>query len=300
MSVFRTILCPVDASSFSRRALQFAATLGRLNGAEVVVMSVRPVVVPPALWLTRETAVPFEEPGERERAVEALHAFVTEATGGSPGRTFVTDGPIVPEILRVAGALPADLIVMGAHGLGGFDRLLLGSVTEKVLRKAACPVLVIPRATPASPDATPEGFKRILCGVDRSAASMRALDYALSLARQASARLVVVHALEDISAEDPKFASHFNVEECWREIAPDLRASYEAMLPAESRAGLEVDIRVPFGRAHRELLRAAEETGADLIVLGTAGWNAPFGATTHHVVREAGIPVLTVPPPARA
>lgn len=296
MPEFQTILCPVDGSVFSERALRHAAALCRMYQAELVALAVRPVGMPPALWLSHESAVPHEEPGGRERAVESLRTFVSSAAGGSVGRTLVTDGRVVPEILRVAREVSADLLVMGTHGLGGFDRLILGSVTERVLRQTPCPVLTIPRLAPGSPDTAHEGFRRVLCGADRSDASRRALDQAVSLARRSSGRLLLVHVLEDISAEEPRFASHFNMEECWRAIAPDIRSTYEAMVPQDVRREVALEVQVPFGKGARELLRAARAFGADLIVLGTSGWDAPCGATTQRVVREAECPVLTVPP----
>jgi nucleotide-binding universal stress UspA family protein len=265
--------------------------------AELIALAVRPAGMPPSLWLSRESAVPYEEPRGRERAEESLRTFVSSAAGTSVARTLVTDGRIVPEILRVARDVAADLLVMGTHGLGGFDRLILGSVTERVLRQVPCPVLTIPRRAPESPDTAHEGFRRVLCGADRSDASRRALDHAVSLARRSSGRLLLVHVLEDISAEEPRFASHFNMEECWRAIAPDIRSTYEAMVPEDVRREVALEVQVPFGKGARELLRAARAFDADLIVLGTAGWDAPCGATTQRVVREAECPVLTVPPP---
>ena len=88
----------------------------------------------------------------------------------------------------------ADLIVIGTHGRSGFERLMLGSVAEKVLRKAACPVLTVPAH---APDAVPReagSVRRILCPVDFSSSSEDALEYALaSLAQEAHARLTVLH-----------------------------------------------------------------------------------------------------------
>jgi nucleotide-binding universal stress UspA family protein len=298
MSMFRTILCPVDASTFSQRALRHAVALARASGAEIVVMSVRPPALPPSLWLTEASALPVEEPGEQSRALDALRVFVRESAGVEPDRAFVVDGSIVPEVLNKAAELPADLIVMGTHGLGGFDRLILGSVTEKILRKARCPVLTVPRLAPDATESADTRFSRIVCGVDRSLASQRALECALSFARQTAGELVMVHVLEDISAEEPRFARHFNMEECWRAIEPEIRASYEAMVPSDARQSAKVSVRVPFGKAYKELLAAAADVRADLIVLGTAGSHTPFGATTQHVVREATCPVLTVPPVA--
>jgi nucleotide-binding universal stress UspA family protein len=132
--------------------------------------------------------------------------------------------------------------------------------------------------------------------MDRSSASARALQYALALvARGKAARLVIVHVLEDVSAEEPRFAEHFNVVECWREIAPEIRATYEALVPPDTRASCNVEVRVPFGKAYRELLDVARDVESDLIVIGAAGRETPFGATTQHVLRAADCPVLIVP-----
>jgi nucleotide-binding universal stress UspA family protein len=265
--------------------------LAREHDGQVVVLSVRPVEMVPMFWRVPEPAgaAPVEQ--ERE-AADAVREFVERATSSSPV-VQIRHGHVVAEILRAEREFSADLVVMGTHGLGGFDRLLLGSVTEKVLRKASGPVLTIPRLA-AEP--TSGLFRTIVCGVDRSPASARALEHAVGLARESGGRLILVHALEDISAEEPKYSSHFNLPECWREIAPEIRAGYEALVADEARAGLSVEVFVPVGKPYREVLRAAGEAKADLIALGSAGLTAPFGSTTHHVVRDAECPVLSVPP----
>jgi nucleotide-binding universal stress UspA family protein len=297
MVEFRKILCPVDTSSFSQRALRYAVALGAWYDGEVAVLSVRPTGLPPALWLTREASVPLEDTSEGD-AESRLAAFVHLVVGPNQTRVRVADGAVVPEILRVAAELPADLIVMGTHGLTGFDRLVLGSVTHKLLRKAGCPVLTVPRLAEGRSEPPQVTFRSIVCGVDRSAASRRAVDYALSLAQQAGGRLVLVHALEDFAEEEPRFASHFNTEACWREVEPEIRKTYEALISDETREWCDVEVLTPRGKSYKAVLSAASTRDADLIVLGSAGWNAPFGTTTSHVLHEAGCPVLVVPPPA--
>lgn len=294
---FQRILCPVDSSPFSERALSHAVALGRWYEADVLTLSVRPAVLLPALWLTGALAVPFEEPGADLDAQQALGDFARRLAGGYPVRAMVTSGQVDKEILRVAGDERSDLIVMGTHGLGGFDRLVLGSVTEKILRKAGCPVMVVPPAAAASDTNAPVTFRTIVCGMDRSEASKLALDYALSLAQQSGGRLVLVHALEDFANEDPQFARHFNTEACWREAEPEIRAAYDAQIPDEARVWCDVEIRTPRGKPYRGVLDTAADSDAALIVIGAAGWNAPFGSTTQRVVREAPCPVLVAPVP---
>ena len=83
--------------------------------------------------------------------------------------------------------------MIGTHGAGGFEHLVLGSAAEKVLRKATCPVLTVPphaRATSKLP------FKRILCPVDFSDSSRAALDFAFSLAQEGDAELTILHVFE--------------------------------------------------------------------------------------------------------
>jgi nucleotide-binding universal stress UspA family protein len=184
---------------------------------------------------------------------------------------------------------------MGTHGLSGVDRLVLGSVTEKVLRKASCPVLVVPPAAGA-----PRRDGVIVCGVDRSEASRRALERASARAAEQGARLVVVHAFEDFSAEDPRFAHHFNSDACWHAAEPEIRGAYSAMLPEEALRSGTVELVVQRGRPYRVLLDTAAARNADLIVVGAAGWNPPYGSTTAHVLRAAKCPVLVIPEHSRS
>lgn len=295
MMAFRTILCPIDTSDFSARAARHAMAVGRTFGARVVAMSVRPVAMAPDFWRVPGLSALNAQVDPAE-ATEAVRVFVQKTTGELPADVRVAFGQVASEILDVADDVAADLIVMGTHGLGGFERLVLGSVTEKVLRKATCPVLAVSGHS-GEPGDISKG--PVVCGLDRSAASRRSLDYALAFARHGSGRLVVVHALEDISDEEPKFGSHVNAPECWRAIAPDIQRSYEALVPDAVRQWCTAEVRVPIGRSHQAILTSAGEVGAGLIVLGTAGTATPLGSTTHRVVREAGCPVLAVPP-ARA
>jgi nucleotide-binding universal stress UspA family protein len=291
----QTVLCPVDGSECSDRALAHAAALCQGRDAMLVVLTVRPVVPVPALWLSA-AAVPTPEVGPEEMASArlALAGQVRQVTDYLRVELEVAVGDVVTEILRVAAARGADLLVVGTHGLRGLDRLVLGSVTERLLRKAACPVLVVPKAA-ADAEATRHPAV-IVCGVDRAPASRRALIAAGELSSVHRARLVLVHVFEDFAAEDPRFAHHFNTDACWHEAQPEIRAAYEAMVPPECRTACEVEVVTRRGRPYRVILEAATSWSADLIVLGAAGWNPPYGSTTARVLREARCPVLVIIP----
>jgi nucleotide-binding universal stress UspA family protein len=294
MIAVKKILCPVDSSEFSARALRYAAKLASWYDAELTALSVRPGLMPPSLRFDAAEALLLEDLKSDQNQEEALRAFVSDAAGPFPARVVTSDGPIVQEILRIAVELPADLIVMGTHGLSGLERLLLGSVTEKVLRKAPCPVLTVPRLT-AGGAAHAVTCKTIVCAVDFSDASRRALDYAFSLAQEAGGRLLLLHALE---GPQPAVNAQFDVQTVRRGLAQDAQKHLEALVPAHARVWCEAEAIVGYGKAYREVLRVAAERHADLIVLGVQGRGAIdltlFGSTTHHVIRAASCPVLTV------
>jgi nucleotide-binding universal stress UspA family protein len=210
----------------------------------------------------------------------------------------VRQGHPVTAIVEHAGQMGADLLVIGTHGRSGFERLMLGSVTEKVLRKVRCPVLTVPPALEPKMD-PPVRFKTILCPVDFSPPSVRAIEYGLSLAKEADARLVALHvsewSIEDALARE---AAHFTVSEYQQRAQGDAMERLEALIPAEARVWCTPELMVTSGRAYREILRVAAETDADVIVMGVQGRGAVdltlFGSTTNHVIRTASCPVLTL------
>ena len=195
------ILCPVDFSDPSRRALHYAAALASREGAVLHVLYVVPAAMPlpvPILMLAARPAVVDVKAG----AAEALDAFVARAALPRRPITIVRDGPPVDAILACAAELAADLIVLGSHGRDGLGHLLFGSTAERVLHKAPCPTLVVPlhAEEPASADGV--RFTRLLCAVDFSPASTRALGLALSMAQDHGAELTVLHVVEAVDEDE--------------------------------------------------------------------------------------------------
>src|SRR5678815_2445509 len=141
MTAIKRILCPVDFSEYSRHALDSAVAIARQQRATVTALYVvpPPQTVYPAFGIG--AFVPYvysvEELQEFQQALERFVAAVD-----FPIAAVTVEALVVDEILKRAADLPADLIVMGTHGRTGFDRLVLGSVAERVLVKAKCPVLL--------------------------------------------------------------------------------------------------------------------------------------------------------------
>ena len=293
------VLCPTDFSDHSRRAFEHAVALARWYEAGITVLHVQPFLPPAATF--PPVFSPFSlDRVPHDRIVEELRRFSgPSASVGIRADVVVKDGPAAAGILDLARALPADLLVMGTHGRGGFERLVLGSVAEKVLRKASCPVLTVPRPEESAPAAPSPLFSRILCPVDFSAPSMKGLDYALSLAQEAKASLTVLHVVEWSPGEEVREQHRrFDVEGYRRYLQEEACRQLRAQIPEEARLWCEVHERVASGKAYREIERVAREGKADVIVMGVHGRGAVdvtlFGSTTHHVIRASHLPVLTI------
>ena len=188
MVTIKRILCPIDFSEFSRHAIARATAIAEAHGASITafhVVPLQPQYTPFPLEIVTSAAFQVT-PDEREILRRKLLEF---ARGARPSAVSldaqVVDALTVHDgIVAQGGRLRADLIVMGTHGRGGFQRLLLGSVTEKVLRTARQPVLTVATADDVR---TAGSFKRILCGIDFSECSLAALAYALTLAEGSEA-----------------------------------------------------------------------------------------------------------------
>jgi len=297
------VLCPIDFSDHSRHALQHAIGVARLYRAQITVVHVYSAplqVMPPTAFMAAPAGVPQRSasPAELRDVTEEVRRFCEPLVSGAPPEIVVVEGTPAKEIVRLAEQVRADLLVMGTHGRGGFERLVLGSVTEKVVRTSRSAVLTIPPAV-QSPAARPVLYKTILCAVDFSDASNRAVEYAVSLAQENDARLILLHVVEGFVDEAVLDVNvHWNVPEYRRYLEQDALARLKAVVPAEARTSLQAEERLASGKPYKGILRIADDSGAELIVMGVQGHETldrlAFGSTTHHMVREARCPVLTV------
>jgi nucleotide-binding universal stress UspA family protein len=246
-------------------------------------------------------AVELTDP-ERERITADMKALVGHQPANVVIEWSVREAPDVRrEILSQVERLGADVLVIGSHGRTGFEKLLLGSVTENVLRKAACPVMVVPRHAPEDDHAAAVRFTRILCPVDFSEASIRALSYALSIAQEADARLTLIHAIEmppELRESYPAVAG-IDIDQLHSEARAASLQRLRQLVPESARTYCTLDEVVQEGAAYRRILETATERGTDLIVMGVHGRGAldlvVFGSNTARVIRAATCPVLSVP-----
>ena len=297
MADIKRILCPVDFSEFARHAFDHAVAVARIHHAEITLLSVYPIPIPADQFAYEPIRLPDSE---RRRLLQCL-ASLAEGEGSSDVavRCTVREGiDIHEEILKAADAIDADLIVLGTHGRSGFQQLVLGSVAEKVLRKAACPVLTVPRRAPDAVPAGPALYRRIMCGIDFSDCSLAAFGYARSLASGANVHIDAVSVLQTVPLIEGSPVVSLYYPGLTDELRADVGKRLESLVIEARAQGYDIDAVTAVGSPYEEIVRLASERRADLIVLGVHG-RGPidrliFGSTTNHVVRQASCPVLTV------
>ena len=194
----RRILCPVDFSDPSLRALRHASALAGWYGSALTALYVDtelPIDNPADVGAFSVAPTAVLEAARSVRVVDDLHRFVAPVLNGRGVDVEVEEARGVADaIVRRAVTLSADLIVMGTHGRAGIKRWFAGSVAEHVLRTAACPVMVVPPRD-AVPSST-VSFKHIVAAIDFSESSLAALRWALSFAEESDAHLWLLHTIE--------------------------------------------------------------------------------------------------------
>lgn len=297
------ILFPTDFSEPSNHALPYAVALAATYGAKLYVLHV----------ITLFEHDPYEPHhtfpdlnGYRKQiqaAAEAKTGEVAARISQGPGQLQVekiVERGVAPYeiILDVAEREAVDLIVLATHGRSGLARFLLGSVTEKIIRFARCPVLVVKQHEHefVDPQTGLLKLRTILVPIDFSVASERALHYGASLAEQFGAQLRLVHVL-DVRINPSYYAT--GVDSIFQ-INPEMRDRLEHKLRDFAREIIaehqSVEYVILEGKAHAEIDRYARKEAIDVIVMGTHGYEEIgdylLGSTTERVVRHAPCPVL--------
>lgn len=288
----RSILCPIDFSDFSAAAYQYALSLGEYYKARILVLHVV------ELW-----KYPFADYAAQEADYARFSRAMNDG-GDVRLRRFVNQYPaerVQPElvvhqgnasncILSFAQKENIEGIIMGTHGRRGFDRLVLGSTTYRVIRKAACPVLVVSNTSHQALATGPDGrhrLSRIVYCTDFSNNSERAGGYAISLAAEYGADLTLLHVAENAS-DSPKAES----------ILSDRLQELNKLVSDEEPNNFNVRAVVRSGKPYEEIVRHATEAHASLVIMTARGGDAVdravFGSTTYRVIQLGPCPVLAV------
>jgi nucleotide-binding universal stress UspA family protein len=300
--MFQRILLPLDGSDAAARALAPGWKLARSAQSHVILLRVVPPAgrSPAAHTMTGYGVLRRDLASDhgRSEALTYLQSVQQAAPAGVAVSPRVAEGPVADTIVEIAAAEKADLIVMSSHGYTGLARWLLGSVTERVLQAAPCPVLVV---------RSPAPMERILIPLDGSPLSERAIAPGTVLAQALGAEVDLLRVVEDTDSA-AGMANGFGQADPagTRQLQERLSADAAAYLDQISH-GLQPSSRalrtvLATGRPADCIVDHARQRGVDLIVMSTHGragfqrWL--YGSVTEKVLRGAHCSVLIVRPVA--
>jgi len=286
------ILCPVDFSESSVPAFAYASSLScrlraKLFAQYVVEMGRYPSAdfAPTADGYDQFCATLICQGEARLRGfIQRNRAFEVDP------ECIVGKGMPADSILKFAEEKAINLIVIGTCRHGGIERLMLGSVAEKVFRTARSPVLVVPELLPGyrTSEGSKEGIevRQIVACTDLTEVSNKVFDHGVSIAQDYHAGLTLLHVLKDIPP--PGYVE-------------DAAVAYKQLgelVSSQAKPNCKITTEVRFGKPYREIDRLAHDCHADLIIMAVRGHNsvndAVFGSTSYRVIRSAACPVLAV------
>ena len=289
MPTLQHILFPYDFSPQGHQVAPFVRAIAGRFGARVTVISAVPPAFGPVPAAMDWPDLRIGEDSERwRRTLQARldQALVDELAGIETARVAVGGDPAL-RIADFARTESVDLIMMPTHGLGTFRRLLIGSVTSKVLHDATCPVWTAAHADTQTAAALP---RRIVCAVDGSPSTPALARWAVEFAGAVNAHLQFLHVVGPIS-DWPTLESERRLQEQVRE---DARGRITAMLKS---AGIEVPLRVVLGQIVQTAVEEARQEAADLMIIGRGAVSEPFGRLRTHafgIIQRSPCPVLSV------
>ncbi|HWL43513.1 MAG TPA: universal stress protein [Ilumatobacter sp.] len=276
------VVVGVDESTTAQDALRWAHAYGGLRQQPVTALMAWDYI-----GQRHADGTPFDPKYSPEVADQELGKLVERALGPDSGvvRVATLDKP---EAALQEASTTADLVVVGARGLGGFRGLLLGSVSRSVLHHAECPVAVV--RGEATDLAGP-----IVVGINGSEHAERALQWAAAFAAESGRRLIVVWAWQVPIVGGPFYPIALDYEGVAQEAASGLHHAVEAA----QITGVDVDERPLEGQPAAQILSTAENEGASLLVVGARGATnltaRLLGSVSDQVVQHATVPVVVVP-----
>ncbi|HUL35192.1 MAG TPA: universal stress protein [Candidatus Eisenbacteria bacterium] len=280
------ILVTTDFSEVSDRALEFAITLARRYDARIYLTH---VISPDPFQFAEPQLAQATYEKVRQAAEEGItDILISGKLRGVPHEVLMEEGNVWPVVEQLVSKHEIDLVVAGTHGRGKMQKLFIGSVAEEIFRKADCAVLTVgPRVQ--NGEKKEVELNHLLFATDFGPGAEKAAAYAFSLAQEHNATLTILHVVESVTAYTEESIAR------QREINT---VRLRKLMPEGSENWCKPEFRVTFGAATEEILIAARESKADMIVMGAKARNSLAGhapmTIAYNVVSKATCPVLTV------
>ena len=294
---FRNILCATDFSDFSNHTIRYGVALTREFEAKLFVCH---VIDLSSVAIYGEFQL--DPVGQQNRIMEDADSQIQGLIGNQPidWEPMIHVGKPADEISRAVEEKDIDLVIAATRGRTGLKRLILGSVTERLMRTLRCPLLVVrsPEHEFVSGAEQQIKLKRILIGCDFSPDSSLAFEHGLSLAQEFQSELHLAHVIEPPAQPDLFKGEKPLSKEIQEDYRGLLTQKLKDMVPEEAGNWCVPQTRLLEGQAYIELVKYAESNDIDMVVLGVRGHGLVrtlfLGSTTDRVARNSPCPVLSV------
>jgi len=294
MFKLNAVVCATDLSEGSNKAVPIAAQMAGHHGAKLIIAH---IIDLPAVTPYGETMVDPQE--LRSRVEQSAKAQITDILASSEKVEWelnIAIGYPAKEILQIVEDTGADMVVAATHTRSGIERLLLGSVSRKLMHTLNVPLLIVPGDMPPEQLARP--LEDILIACDFSPDSGNAVRWGIDFSQAFGAKLFMATVIENTQLSqllklDPQ-KEHGMAEK----LQADLHQKLKETVPEEYRDTIHPETVVLAGQPHEELNKYAILNHIDLIVMGVHGRglieNLLVGSTTDRLVRLGQFPVMAV------
>ncbi len=299
MKPFKHILCPVDFSQSSRKAAALAHGIAKDFEADLTILH----VVDTATLTSLGNLVPLEEVFAQSRQwAEGELNTLGETIDLSKARVEVAEGAPHRVITKRAKETGADLLVMATHGFSGFERLVLGSVTEKVLHQVEVPLLAVSQRGRVEEYPAAERFRTILMAVDFGPGTVAIAEHALALGQHYRSKVLAVYVLsppqEMLGDPGAPWVSDRELARIRSEWKRERMTEMEKLIPTSVREVCDTVPLVLEGNPVEVLQNLVEEKDVDLVIMGAHGHGKSalgwLGSNCHKMIRGARCPILAV------
>lgn len=306
--MIRTILVPLDGSTFGEHAVPVALSVACRTEAKLTLVHVHSF--PGPLYTSDGVAIFDVATDERNRSTELAYlddiARQIAPALPTPPQTALIEGAVVDALCEEVQKSEADLIVMTTHGRGPFSRFWLGSVADALVRRAPIPILLVrPDAQlPEVLDLTkPRNFERVLLPLDGSQLSEQMLAPAVEFVELTGAELTLLLALDPTGMSYAPMLYTAGLEgDVLDQMKVEARDYLEEIAAPMRARGLTVKTQVVYAQPAVAILNYAADHGANLIAMATHGRSglsrALLGSVADKVLRGAHIPLLVMRPTA--
>jgi nucleotide-binding universal stress UspA family protein len=284
--MYKTIVVAFDGSEYSRASLKESSNWIKKHGGKVIMVH--------AVYFDEEEFIIAPEQREKRFEIGKKVCYQTRETISSEFdidvESLVCEGEPSDVIIDIAAGKKADLIAMGTYGRKGLKRLVMGSVTSKVIVNSPCDVLVVKKPCSECTGA----YKSILVPFDGSQFSKKAIERACELSRMDNAEITVLYVIPRYE----EMVEFFKTESIKQNLYQEARKIIDEAKKIAVSSGVSISTTIQEGQVAEKIIETANALKNDLMIMGSYGWRgvnkAIMGSTTERVIMNASCPVLVV------